>query len=575
MLDSQRMGRRQRAFDCGRRIAASPHPDLHAMAMAGRMLEIENAGSSDAQTLYRRMADLAPAHLYPRYRLCETLMAAGETSEASELAAALARQAPDNIRIADLEKRAALSASTPHPDRWRRWVTGPASLREGDRMARARMAVVVIGFRSQPSLVEAVRSLLEQDEPAEIVVVNTGGGDAASLLAPYSAQIRLIEIEEPRYAGAARNIGIDASMAPYVAFLEGDCRARPGWIRVRLAAHEKGARAVASAIVPSDFADDLALSAHLCLFGARSPQVPPNQALRYGTSYDRQIFAEFGYFNPTLRIGEDSDLARRLGKQVHPSWDPRVQTEHGSPASRLRFCVEMIGRGRRAARYQPANDRQSPWRLAIMREILSVADQRTRSALRVAADILKLDAARQRSIRKRIAPASLAYGIGTFLGLWSLHRARCGHQESRRSRAQGDIGKALRQAHMALLSDPANLAIRLELADLLRERGQAGDAAEAAALLDEAAWQSACHDERLVGLAGWLLERDMPDRACRLGEIATFTLPSASRIHDHLAQAAASLGNAGAGELSTFDWMARDPAALPPALQETGSETAD
>jgi GT2 family glycosyltransferase len=576
MLASLRQGKRQAACDLAGEITECETADLHSLALAGRILEFAGAGNGEPERLYRRMMAAAPELIYPRYRLCELLLKCGQTFEAVKLATRLVAQAPENARIQDLEKRVTAFATGAGFGLWRRWCAGSGSSHEGGSLANSAMAVVVIGFRAQPSLVHAVASLLEQDDPAEIVVVNSGGGDPATLLAPFAARIRLIDVRAPLYAGAARNIGIDASRAPHIAFLAGDCRARPGWIGTRLAAHERGVQVVASAIVPSDHDDDLALAAHLCLFGARSPETPPTQALRYGASYDRQIFAEFGYFNPTLRISEDTDLARRLGRHVHPAWVPQVQTEHGSPQGRLRFWREMFGRGRRAARYQPVREPQSSGRAAVVRELLAAARQRTATALRIADEFLKLEPTRQAAIRKLIGPASLAYGAGSYVGLVSLHRARRFHQESRRSRSRGAIRPALRKAEKALRADPANLAVRLELIDLLRASGGGDHCAKADTHLDIAMWQSAFHDERLAGMADWLLERKMTERAWRLGEIATFSLPSAILVHERLARAAETIGDPVAFELAAFDALARDPAAAPigprlDALYETRS----
>lgn len=561
MLASLRNGKRQAAFDHARQIAVSDHPDLHSLALAGRILEIGSLWP-EAEILYRRMAASAPDWLYPRYRLCETLASQGEAAAATELASRLVDQAPSNARVAMLAARVGPSGVR-LAGRWHRWFSGESSWHEGDAVPPSKLAVVVIGFRAQPGLVQAVASLLEQDEDAEIVVVNSGGGDPAATLAQYGARLRILDIRQPLYAGAARNIGIDASTAPYVAFLAGDCRARPGWIRARLAAHERGARAVASAIVPSDFGDDLAVAAHLCLFGARSPQVPPTQALRYGASYDRQVFGEFGYFNPALRISEDTDLAKRLGKHVHPAWDPRVQTEHGSPSSRLRFWTGMFGRGRRAARYHPARDQQSPWRLAVIRELINGTRQRSEIALRIARDILKMDAPRVVSIRNRLVPASTAYAAGVFVGFLALHRAGRSHRKSRQCRARGNHTLALRHAEHALRRDPGNLAIRLDCADLLLMRGRDDDQTKAAMHLDTAEWLSAFHSRGLVGMVDWLVDRKLYERAWKLGEIATFSLPGEILVHERLAEVAEAIGDPSAFELAAFDTMARDPAAGP------------
>jgi hypothetical protein len=110
------------------------------------------------------------------------------------------------------------------------------------------LAVVVIALGAPIEAVDAVRSLIEQKPPVEIVVVNTGGGGMAALLARHGIDVPVIEREERLYAGAARNIGIRATRAPYVAFLASDCRATKGWARKRLAAHRAGAAAVGCAM---------------------------------------------------------------------------------------------------------------------------------------------------------------------------------------------------------------------------------------------------------------------------------------------------------------------------------------
>jgi hypothetical protein len=76
------------------------------------------------------------------------------------------------------------------------------------------LAVVVIALGAPVETVDAVRSLLKQKPLVEIVVVNSGGGGMAALLARHGIDVPVIEREEKLYAGAARNIGIRATPAP-------------------------------------------------------------------------------------------------------------------------------------------------------------------------------------------------------------------------------------------------------------------------------------------------------------------------------------------------------------------------
>jgi glycosyltransferase involved in cell wall biosynthesis len=190
------------------------------------------------------------------------------------------------------------------------------------------LAVVVIGVGASPQLIDAVRSLQDQAFPVEIVVVNSGGGNAPELLQGAAINVPIIDHEQLLFAGAARNCGIIATRAPFVAFLASDCLARPGWIATRLARHRDGHRAVACAMVNSHPLSLVAWAHHLLLFMRRLPGLSADKALRYGVSFDRQIFAEHGLYSETMPSGEDTEFLARLSDKDRPLWEPLIQTVH-------------------------------------------------------------------------------------------------------------------------------------------------------------------------------------------------------------------------------------------------------
>src|SRR5947209_15338845 len=107
------------------------------------------------------------------------------------------------------------------------------------------LACVVLSFRDQRSLPDAVRSLVAQAPGAELVVVNSGGGDPRGSLKRAGIDAPVISRRERLFVGAARNVGIEATSAPFVSFLAADCVAGDGWVDARLQAHHAGAPAVA------------------------------------------------------------------------------------------------------------------------------------------------------------------------------------------------------------------------------------------------------------------------------------------------------------------------------------------
>jgi len=425
-------------------------------------------------------------------------------------------------------------AGTEEP--WRRWFDGPCGWHEGEQLSTGDLAVVVIGYRAQEDLAAAVASLRAQ-QPAEIVVVNSGGGPVRDKLAGHLDHIRLIEVDAPLLVGAARNIGIDASHAPYVAFLAGDCLAAPGWVAARLEAHRAGSRAVASAVAPPEGAGYWTRAAHLFLFGSRSPQVPASMAERYGASYDRRVFAEAGYFNPALRIGEDSDLVQRLGPHLQAGWTPGVVTIHPGPTSAAAFVRDLFGRGQRAARHQVARRKGRP-----VVEFLRYLRSRNNLALRLAREGLRLPAGQIMRLRPAFWLGALAYVAGVQQGFSTLDAAKADLQRSREALDRGDLPAAIADAERAVSRNGEDIPTLLHLADLLRR--DPAEATRLADLLRRVAWLAAFAVKPQLALVDWLLERQMLAEATAFADLCKLGTPCETAVQARLAEAAAGAGGA-------------------------------
>jgi GT2 family glycosyltransferase len=210
------------------------------------------------------------------------------------------------------------------------------------------LACVVLSFRNEPGLVAAVQSILAQEEPlVEVVVVNSGGRDPTETLRKAGIDVPVIHREERLYAGGARNLGIGATRAPYVAFLAGDCVAMPGWVLGRLRSHRTGALAVASAMVNAYPRNDFAWASYILHYTYRMPGIPPDMAGLYSVSYARELFDRFGRFREDLRAGEDTEFNARIAEAVRIEWAPHICTAHRHPTSLQWLLRDQYVRGRR------------------------------------------------------------------------------------------------------------------------------------------------------------------------------------------------------------------------------------
>ena len=215
--------------------------------------------------------------------------------------------------------------------------------------ATPELAGIVLALGAPEAAIDAVRSLLAQDPPVEVVVVNSGGGGMAAKLRAAGLAVPVVERDERLFVGAARNLGIAVTRAPLVGFLAADCQAAPGWSRHRIAAHRSGAAAVASAVVPSHRRNPIAWASHLALYRRRLPRIAPKNAALYGASYDRTLFAEYGVFREDLRVGEDTEFLARLRPEHRPVWAPKVRAIHNSPTSIAALLRDQYARGLRAS----------------------------------------------------------------------------------------------------------------------------------------------------------------------------------------------------------------------------------
>jgi glycosyltransferase involved in cell wall biosynthesis len=211
------------------------------------------------------------------------------------------------------------------------------------------IACVVLSLADEATLVAAVRSVLDEGEPVEVVVVNSGGGDPDARLRAAGIDVPVIDRPERLFPGAVRNLGIAATRAPYVSFLAADCLARPGWLAGRLREHRAGAAAVASCPANAYPASVSAWASLLLLHNRLLPVGSRDSRLYYGLSYERGLFERFGLFDETLRAGEDTEFNARIRSSVTLIRANDVETAHRYPTSVRAFLADAHRRGLLAA----------------------------------------------------------------------------------------------------------------------------------------------------------------------------------------------------------------------------------
>lgn len=86
--------------------------------------------------------------------------------------------------------------------------------------------------------------------------------------------------------------------------------------------------------------------------------------MRYGVSFDRRLFEEFGLFDDTMRVAEDTEFLKRLPLELAPIWEPEVRTIHRNETGLLGLIVDQCKRGYRNGAYSAGTTQTSPFKLA-------------------------------------------------------------------------------------------------------------------------------------------------------------------------------------------------------------------
>jgi glycosyltransferase involved in cell wall biosynthesis len=282
------------------------------------------------------------------------------------------------------------------------------------------LAVVVMSLGNEPGVVDAVRSVLDQQEPAELVVVNSGGGDPSPRLSAADFDVPVVNRSERLLPGGARNLGIRSTRGRYVAFLAADCLAEPGWVSERLRRHAAGADAVATAITNPDPASAASTAYHLLLYHTRRPQAPPAGRKLFGLSYERDLFERFGLFPEDVRSGEDGLFNARIADVARVEWAPEVRTAHRHPRTAIALARDLFQRGRMATDAERAGRRRD--RLAVARRAMRKVRFCLRSVWAEPDDL---------SRRRLIAVAPLIVGAGAAQALGALVGGRRGEDPPR------------------------------------------------------------------------------------------------------------------------------------------------
>jgi glycosyltransferase involved in cell wall biosynthesis len=222
------------------------------------------------------------------------------------------------------------------------------------------ISVIVAVKNGEKTLGKCLKSLAIQSyKPVEIIIINDGSTDATGdIVLEFAVRHENIGIITTEGVGPsrARNLGISKSKGAYVAFTDGDCICKPGWLSILaecIVSSPRVAGVGGDQQSPNDdtqygkfindFMKTIGFVADYVKNGLTSC-VPTKHNPTCNVLYRKAVLEEVGMFLPGLWPGEDVDLDYRIVKAGYQlRYAPDAVVHHYRP-SHLRSFARMMYR---------------------------------------------------------------------------------------------------------------------------------------------------------------------------------------------------------------------------------------
>ena len=174
-------------------------------------------------------------------------------------------------------------------------------------MNKKSVSIIIPAWNEQDYIRDTISSYRKQEEQThhELIVVANGCHDDTANIA-HDLGTKVIELEEANVS-VARNIGAKHASSELLIFNDADTLAAPNYINVINKATDKGYDFGCALFKPENYHPiSLLYSLAAWSTGFRSHDTGGNMFVR------KELFDSTGGYKPELRIGEDTDLGRRL-----------------------------------------------------------------------------------------------------------------------------------------------------------------------------------------------------------------------------------------------------------------------
>lgn len=181
--------------------------------------------------------------------------------------------------------------------------------------------VIIPSYRAGNTIDRTIQSVLANretyDGDFDITVVDSSDDHTADIVREYDDKVRLIELPERAYPGAARNRGVQATEGDVLCFIDADAYASENWLKEIHDFLEKhpDVAAMGGAVLNANPDEGYSRLAHWCEFSGYGPNAPEGERRVQPTvnvAIRRDVFEKYGPFLEDQFGNEDVLLFHRM-----------------------------------------------------------------------------------------------------------------------------------------------------------------------------------------------------------------------------------------------------------------------
>lgn len=195
------------------------------------------------------------------------------------------------------------------------------------------VSVVMATWQGQRYLQAQLASIVGQSRPIdELVVVDDASDDDTVQIVRGHGLARVVQQQVHRGLPAGRNAGVAASVAPVIAFTDGDCIPGPDWLELGLARLESDEwEILAGGIdIPVDGTPSVAALVDAAVYLDQEGYIKIGFGAGANLWVRRGVFERVGGFNERVGMyGDEAELCQRAGRDgARLLYAPEVKVVH-------------------------------------------------------------------------------------------------------------------------------------------------------------------------------------------------------------------------------------------------------